>query len=938
MPCPNSSTFLRRFIAPRFPLADAIAEHLLPNPQGKTVGPLDYSDTLLILPTRNACRSLRAALVQRAHSFNTGLVSLNLVSPGVFLDWFLPAQVASPLQLEDAWDRVLQAASIEELQPILPALADRLSSSNRMALLRKIEQLRQTLFQAGHTFQTVPDVLRCHQRSEEKQRWVALAALEHRVVSRLGASQLLYPAPVVDFNHGLPSQLTHTKQLILAVEPEPSPLLLKTLSSLQTAGLKVELIIPQPAGVAPDSFDSFGRPIEGSFSSRPIDLPPDSLIVAEDSSAFCQTLAAHLNGSVETSNGAQPLALGFADPSETALVGPQLERAALPIFDPSGQTLASTAAFGFFSLLSDWLHSRSLEAFQSWLHLPLVPEFFNLKVHPVALLRQWFDFRSRSLPSTLEVQVSPEMQEPLASVLSQAAALFKQADRDPKFLANLRTRFLSTLQSSTAAPKLLFPHPDACDLFLDTLEEIVALPEEAMANHSRLNLFLNRCRKLAFYPEKKTESIELLGWQEWIWDAHPTLFAVGIREGVLPETFRGQPFLNQTERESLGLPTAITRLERDAYLLHLLCTLRPRPHQLYLIHTASGPDSYPATPSRLLFLTSPDAIPRRIQTLYAPPLLKSSRPPQTPPAILPLPSAPQPTHLSVSDFSLYLNCPYGFYLRRMLRMDLPDPLDEISPRAFGNLCHRCFQRLNLEETNLEDEQAIQAALVHFLDQEAATAFNGGISLVPTLQLNNLRKRLSAAAPIIGERRQAGWRCEKAEWKFGAEDSFKIGQFPVRGIIDCVEINKKTGAVAIIDYKTGGGGKTPDKTHFGTYPSNLPEDVFHPDEGIELSGKRKRWIDLQLPLYALAVKQILGYPSSVAYFNLPLELSATGIHALEVDHPNLLESARRCAEAVVQGIRENRFFPPRRKPREYFNLERLWVDDPATEMPYQRTQP
>src|SRR5690606_35854101 len=80
---------------------------------------------------------------------------------------------------------------------------------------------------------------------------------------------------------------------------------------------------------------------------------------------------------------------------------------------------------------------------------------------------------------------------------------------------------------------------------------------------------------------------------------------------------------------------------------------------------------------------------------------------------------------------------------------------------------------------------------------------------------------------------AGWRIVKVEVEPPEPGvPFDVDGRPVllRGRIDRIDRNERTGEWAVFDYKTSDTGQPPEKTH---------------RRG---RGKERRWVDLQLPLY------------------------------------------------------------------------------------------
>lgn len=70
-----------------------------------------------------------------------------------------------------------------------------------------------------------------------------------------------------------------------------------------------------------------------------------------------------------------------------------------------------------------------------------------------------------------------------------------------------------------------------------------------------------------------------------------------------------------------------------------------------------------------------------------------------------------------------------------------------------------------------------------------------------------------------------------------------------------------------------------------------------------------WLDLQLPLYAAAMRRRGMNVAGAAYFILPKSIQDTQIVEWQDFDDFLLDAALQCAETAVQRILEGRFWPP-----------------------------
>ena len=125
---------------------------------------------------------------------------------------------------------------------------------------------------------------------------------------------------------------------------------------------------------------------------------------------------------------------------------------------------------------------------------------------------------------------------------------------------------------------------------------------------------------------------------------------------------------------------------------------------------------------------------------------------------------------------------------------------------------------------------------------------------------------------------------------------------------------------MLDYKTSNTSNDPIKKHWTLFNEEKHEDWVRDYARFDIESKSYRWIGLQLPLYALALKQ--KYPSiSFGFFNIPEVGSDVGIKLLGPCDSQLLSAAHRCAEGLVADVKAGRFWPPSPKP-EYEDYDSI----------------
>jgi hypothetical protein len=140
----------------------------------------------------------------------------------------------------------------------------------------------------------------------------------------------------------------------------------------------------------------------------------------------------------------------------------------------------------------------------------------------------------------------------------------------------------------------------------------------------------------------------------------------------------------------------------------------------------SGGD--PLKPSRLLFLcdeTDENALPARVQKLFAEPANEEENPAWRFSWRLDPGPVVRPEKISVTAFSSFLDCPYRFHLKRFLEMDSLDPLkSEGDSMDFGSLVHNALEVFGRDEEVRQSDDAglIRSFLKDALDKVFAKSY------------------------------------------------------------------------------------------------------------------------------------------------------------------------------------------------------------------------
>lgn len=456
----------------------------------------------------------------------------------------------------------------------------------------------------------------------------------------------------------------------------------------------------------------------------------------------------------------------------------------------------------------------------------------------------------------------------------------------------------------------------ACEKIHEVLRRNVDLPERltpSVSGAEAVRLVLREVENEAVSPLPQRGTVELLGWLELAWDDAPAMIVTGMNEGIVPSSLNADLFLPNKLRRALGIEDNDRRYARDAYALAVLAASR---EELLVIAGRRTGDGDPLSPTRLFFATDDVTIARRAVAFFGdaeddqhgkrkhemelPGGLRAGRKHSQFEVPAPRRLAEPVRSMRVTEFRDYLACPYRYYLRHCLRLGgIDDMAAELDGGAFGSLAHDVLQRFGKSElANSQVDEEIAAWLGHTLDRLVRQNYGKEPLSAIRIQIEQLRRRLVAFARWQAQWATDGWRIEDVE--FAPQENTAaiiVDGEPMflRGRIDRIDVNQRSGARALFDYKTSDTAKTPSQAH----------------------QKKGAWTDLQLPLYRHLVAEMDcdGCEDSgiqLGYIVLPKDTRKTGHLMSKWDAADLQEADDTAAE-VVRAVRDERFFPPKLQP-------------------------
>lgn len=888
-------------------------------------GVLDLSDTLVMVPTAEAGRRLRRALAVWADQMARAVSVPHVWHPQMALkrrgDEGL---VATELEVRMAWVRVLQDAPLERLTALFPKQPEAVNWRWCLELSAVLADLQQLLGAGGLTMADVA-AKAVEMGSGESQRWRELAVLEGRFDEVLKAVGKREPQRLKGERAAAPELPLEVKRVVVLAAPDLPPLLNDWLRGCALAGRAVEIAVLAPAEKA-ESFDAMGRPLVSCWGENAgvnVGLSESQLTVCRDSVAQAEAVLGWLDEAVEKG---LPTAIGVCDAEVGALVRERLAGQQVEAYEPGGMQAQQEGFWYLLEKLGELCASGTWAAFVALLRIAEVRHLFE-GGSGLRVVREADEFGAECLPGSLDLA------EALLPGRLPVDARLPEAIKQAKAW---RQRFLEEEMVEVARAWLLALYgdrafkPDAegdrerIQMAWAWLEELevaeaaVAAFGLAPSQEALWQFALSRLAERRLDESRGDVDLVLQGWLELLWEAAPALVVAGMNEENVPGILLGHPFLPDRFREQLGLPCQATRFARDAYLLKAMAAQREQQGRLGLVCGQWSARGESRRPSRLLMLCGQEELAARVRHLFPAEEEESAvvEPAKTLAWVLrPELNEAKLTTISASRLVSYLDCPFRFYLKQVLKMsEVGLPGRELDALQFGNLIHAVMKQFadDAAARHWTDAKAIREWLSEGLRTLAEARYGKRQPPLVRLQVEMAEQRLRAHAEVEAGERQAGWEIVAAELDLtqNAEvPPLLIDGVPLSGVVDRIERHVKTGEIRVMDFKTGDKAGNPVADHcMGVKEMGEGEEwrTF-----VQPGGEKfLRWTGLQLPLYAAALRGgAFGPVTAVGYYAMPKAVSETAACLWE-SYDDCWESvALTCAAEAVRRIRQGLFWPP-----------------------------
>ena len=888
----------RVFLGWHAPLLESLKHWLLADENRDVL-----ASTLVVVPTSNSGRRLRMAL-----SDGVGVISPHVVVPSRL---FEVEGVASKQETLWAWVQVIRDTGLSQF-PHLFRNQDAGANAGfhvALALAKQFIQLRDTLADANASFRDAG------YHSPEKERWAELAELEGLMLKQLGRWKLRDPILAKRDQALSPDLPAGIKRIVVACVPDPTPMAIRALQSLLEQGIPMQVLVHAPESEK-EGFDVWGVPRVDYWSQKNIHIPDwQQRLHLVDSAKDAADVCVQVLREQETS--AEQAALALCDPSFESALEKAFSETGWPLYNPEGRGLAESGLVCLLRAMRDLVTRDSpFEALRELLRLPGAELFLPEKVNRHMATKLMDQLYADHLPETVSdarFLASADQREVIQSVASHIEKLDKTPSA--KNLGEVLRQWLSEWLGYTdhrvakATELSLVEAVDALDR-LAGCEEMVA-PDEAF------EMLAESVRSARVSSERGDTVLDLQGWLEISYDPADHLILAGMHEECVPEGTADDVFLPDSLRDQLGLRDMRARFARDAFILHAALQSRAEHGRVDAVVSRFNNAGEARKPSRLLMKQTGQELAALVSHLF------NESPSDAPnrgawardwqlkvPELENRYAGEGAINISPSAIKDYLDCPFRFFLKRIVKMKTYDASKrEMDALDFGKLCHHVLDVFGADEAvrDSSDASEIESYFTEHLDALMQQRYGKNLPLPLMVQLESARERLRAFAGIQAADRANGWCIVETEYKVGPNgDHWQIADHPVTMAIDRIDRHEDGKQWRVWDYKTSGKAKQPGKAHFRTWC----EAENRPQLG-DLAGTAKTqlgWAEVQLPMYAAFAQQRFdtGELPQVGYINLPRAISDVAFAPWHKFDQSVLEHAMSWAEAAVEKIRAGDF--------------------------------
>ena len=910
---------------PLLDLANDFLKKELSNKSGKT---------LVVVPSKQAARKLKFRFKENF----TAKEEILFGTPESALEIFKQSELKYADQNQQllAWAITLIKTNFEHLKNIFPIVPNDRSINWALRTARVFISLKNALREGGLNISDVSENKKWN--FGDTSRWKELSRLEQCVESSLQKNGTSHKTIICS----KPDNFVHQiKNIILIGLPDPPKILTQTLKKASSS-IDIKIVIYAPKSIE-DEFDCWGKPGKEIWKNNPINIPSADFVINQASTPKeeGQKVAEIIN---KYNNPIGLVGIIINDKEITASLRNELQKSNLSTYDPSGQSFSNHELYALLSLIRKLVATKS---FRAVCEISQLPEIINIIAPPD---KHHLENEKQSLINKILIKLDQinniHMPKDLDAGLRFTANRNKYEDVNLALVEinnwinhfeNDLNKYLPLFFEKIYSDREFDSYLDQdftifAKALISQLDQIERNNLQNIGPVDKLDLLIHSLKNERTPEIKEEHSIMLQGWLEALWDDNPHIIIAGMNEEFVPDKITGDIFLPESLRSIIGLRSNESMLARDSYIFKALLGWRISNGRIDITLGKTSIEGDNLRPSRLLLQCKDNELPNRALRLCSHSNDNNTIPPWTYAWELePIEIDRQAkifNQISVTEFRNYLSCPFRFYLKNIAGMNEKYTLKmEMDAREFGTLCHQVLDDFG-KNTEINESQNADD-IYSYLSEKLVLRVNrkyGKKPSVPILfQISSINERLRWFSSFQAEQRLLGWKICHSEYSIQEKEEIEIGSLKLRGTIDRIEINENDGSYRILDYKTTSHSKTPKSAHVKrANQSNIKKETEW--KYVNLKDKYFEWVDLQLPLYLHATKNILkSNKISSGYFNIGSSRESTKIETWNELEDDFLESAINCARGVSSAICDYKFWPPNGSPN-YDNYSEIIFGD------------
>ena len=914
----------------------------------------DLSGTICVLPSSRSVQRFKQLLRDEMVSQELQYSLPKIITIGQLAEFLHTHKIPVALEIEQtlAWASVLRTQDPDDLKPLFPVIPTLDPIGAWLDLASTMRRLHEDLSANEMTFRGVVDVT---ETDSEKRRWELLSRLFDQYLATLSEAGVCDPH--WERREAVLQGACHAQGKVVLIGTSD-------LSKAMVAMLRAqdEELISLVAAPESDSwrFDEFGCVETKGWLEHHLPLQDEQLVSAGDVAEQAMAVAASL-ADLGDEFSTDQVTVGVTDESQVGPVEIELRGCGLGTSRNLGWPISQTAIGRLLNLTSTFLQRRNWQSLASLVRHADVARYITRELGQGStsdwlteldrLLSNHYPIKTRDALSPKAAKAYPLVSEVL-SIVEEWLAEFTSREQSIAQWSSVIEAWLEVLygednhndadgaetqagragsvvqdsqgsdsdvasitptQTSTPTQTRTQRAFETVKRLTQRFEQLNADLDLVVSGSAALEMLSGRLADARVADHRGENEVLILGWLDLSLDDSEAMVVVGLNHPFVPGAVTSDPFLPGTLRSKLRMSDNERRYARDLYAMHLILCVRK---SVRFIVGRRAADQTPTPPSRLLAATEPVNAARRVRNLLDGPkkslLVHHDWDQTTEGLALAIPTLPmlgmngRVRTMSVTAFRDYLDCPYRFYLRHVLKLrPMDDATGELAANQFGDMVHGALETFgdcsDRDETQLGK---IEEALLSHLSDYVAEHYGNAVSSAVTLQVAQAERRLKAVARQQAARIAQGWTIHASEAAVNESDGAGIEVdgmiMGLRGRFDRIDFHAQTGRYAILDYKTH--GHRPEKKHLkkvdGAY----------------------QWIDLQLPLYRMMVP-FLGIkedPATVelGYFNISEKDEETKINIAEFTEEQMAEAVE-IIEGCVRGIWAEQFEP---------TAERVQYDD------------